>query len=92
MSGISQATVIVEAGETSGALKQADFAIKQKHLMFIPQSAIDNTSIAWPKKYLTRPNVRSFSHVNELLCALQDNAIIHQEVDPAALQPCFSEA
>jgi DNA processing protein len=30
MSGLSLATVIVEAGETSGALRQADFALKQK--------------------------------------------------------------
>ncbi len=30
MSGLSLATIIMEAGETSGALKQADFALKQQ--------------------------------------------------------------
>ncbi len=50
MSGISLATAIVEAGETSGALKQADYALKQKRMIFIPQSALDNDNISWPKK------------------------------------------
>ena len=29
MSGISLATIIMEAGESSGALKQADYALKR---------------------------------------------------------------
>lgn len=51
MSGMSLATVIVEAGETSGSLKQADYAIKQNRLVIIPQSAMDNPRITWPQKY-----------------------------------------
>lgn len=54
MSGLSLATVIIEAGETSGALKQADYALKQKRLVLIPQSALDNSAITWPKKYVAR--------------------------------------
>lgn len=49
MSGISLATIIMEAGETSGALKQADYALKQGRDVLIPQSAIDNSLIQWPK-------------------------------------------
>lgn len=51
MSGMSLATVIVEAGETSGSLKQADYAMKQGRLVIIPQSAMENDRISWPKKY-----------------------------------------
>lgn len=51
MSGLSLATVIMEAGESSGALKQADFALKQGREVLIPKSAFDIKSISWPAKY-----------------------------------------
>lgn len=54
MSGLSLATVIMEAGETSGALKQADFALKQGRKVLIPESALHITSISWPAKYVKR--------------------------------------
>lgn len=54
MSGLSLATVIMEAGETSGALKQADFALKQGRKVMIPQSALNLTTITWPAKYVER--------------------------------------
>lgn len=52
MSGLSLATVIMEAGETSGALKQADFALKQNRQILIPSKALEMTTISWPKKYV----------------------------------------
>lgn len=54
MSGLSLATVIMEAGETSGALKQADFALKQGRQVMIPQSALSIPTITWPQKYAER--------------------------------------
>lgn len=54
MSGLSLATVIMEAGETSGALKQADFAIKQGREVLIPKSALDMEKISWPEKYVKK--------------------------------------
>lgn len=54
MSGLSLATVIMEAGETSGALKQADFALKQGRKVLIPESALNMTTISWPAKYVKR--------------------------------------
>lgn len=51
MSGLSQATVIMEAGETSGALKQAKYALKQKRLVLIPQNAFSIPSITWPARF-----------------------------------------
>ena len=49
MSGLSRATVIMEAGETSGALTQAKYATKQKRLVLIPQNAFLNPAISWPR-------------------------------------------
>jgi DNA processing protein len=76
MSGISLATAIVEAGETSGALKQADYALKQNRLVFIPQSAFENNNISWPKKYIQRKGVFKFSKIEELLKMLEQAEII----------------
>lgn len=78
MSGISLATAIVEAGETSGALKQADYALKQGRLVFIPQSALDNPNIMWPKKYIQREGAKKFSKIEELLIELRKMHIISE--------------
>lgn len=72
MSGISLATIIMEAGETSGALKQADYALKQGRDVLIPQSAIDNPSIEWPKKYVSK-GPRVFRTLKEALEILNQN-------------------
>ena len=58
MSGISQATVIMEAGETSGALKQATFALKQKHLVLIPQNVCRTPTITWPERFIKKGAIR----------------------------------
>jgi len=76
MSGISLATAIVEAGETSGALKQADYALKQKRLVFIPQSALDNENITWPKKYIKREGAAKFTKIEDLFAELEKADII----------------
>lgn len=79
MSGISAATVVVEAGETSGALKQATYALKQGRLVFIPQSAIDNPNLEWPKKYLKRKGAFKFCKITELLSELCAHSIIEKK-------------
>lgn len=52
MSGLSLATVIMEAGETSGALKQADFAFKQGRQIIIPENVLSIPKITWAQKYV----------------------------------------
>jgi len=89
MSGISLATAIIEAGETSGALKQADYALKQGRIVFIPQSALDNPNITWPKNYIKRPGAVKFSKIEDLLAELERSKII---TDPSSCQfSLFSE-
>lgn len=51
MSALSQATVIVEASETSGTLTQARAALAQGRKLFILESNFHNPSITWPAKY-----------------------------------------
>ncbi len=51
MSALTEATVIVEAGETSGTLIQARHAIKQQKKLFILESNFNNPSLTWPHKF-----------------------------------------
>ena len=51
MSAIAKATVIIEAGETSGTLVQAKAALKQGRKLFILQSCFENKNITWPEKF-----------------------------------------
>lgn len=86
MSGISLATVIVEAGETSGALIQADYALKQNRLVFIPQSALENPRITWPQKYLSKKGAAKFSKIDELISILENSNIIQKTTTKTAEQ------
>lgn len=52
MCGLSLATVIVEASETSGALYQATACIKEKRTLFIMKSLLENKSLKWPRKFV----------------------------------------
>jgi DNA processing protein len=51
MSALTLATVIVEAGETSGTLVQARAALKQKRKLFILDSCFQNPALTWPAHY-----------------------------------------
>ena len=58
MSALSQATVIVEASDTSGTLYQARAAISQNRKLFILDSCFKNTGISWPAKYEKKGAIR----------------------------------
>lgn len=58
MAAISDATVIVEAGDTSGSLIQARAALKQGKKVFIMQSCFENPNITWPEKFEKKGAVR----------------------------------
>jgi DNA processing protein len=58
MSALTEATVIVEAGNTSGTLIQARHAIQQKRKLFILDSCFRNPELTWPAKYLERGAIR----------------------------------
>ena len=75
MSGISLATIIMEAGETSGALKQADYALKQGRDVLIPNSALQNSMIKWPAKYVQR-GAKVFTTLKEALMILSRNTVL----------------
>ena len=85
MSGLSLATVIMEAGETSGALKQADFALKQGRQIIIPESALRIEKISWPRKYVER-GAKVVRKPSEVLEILADNNIFKIEEEKPVQQ------
>ena len=78
MSGLSQATVIMEAGETSGALKQARYALKQKRLVLIPQNAFSISSITWPARFEKMGAIR-VKNPSEIIDILSQYKVYRQE-------------
>ena len=58
MSALTQATVIAEAGETSGTLIQARAAIQQNRKLFILNGCFENLAITWPAKYAEKGAIR----------------------------------
>lgn len=58
MSALSEATIIVEASETSGTLTQARAALDQGRKLFILESNFQNPAITWPTKFEQRGAIR----------------------------------
>ena len=58
MSALTEATVIVEAGKTSGTLVQARAALEQGRKLFIMDSCFEREDIKWPDKFLRKGAIR----------------------------------
>ncbi len=58
MSALTEATIIVEAGETSGTLIQARAALHQRRKLFILDSCFRNPSLTWPHSYAEKGAIR----------------------------------
>ena len=80
MSGLSLATVIMEAGENSGALKQADFAIKQGRQVLIPVKALEISTLTWPKRYVEK-GAQTVATPKEILQKLADNNNLNKDIN-----------
>jgi DNA processing protein len=58
MSALTEATIIVEASDTSGTLIQAKAALDQGRKLFILESCFLNPKITWPQKYAEQGAIR----------------------------------
>ena len=58
MSALTEATIIVEAGVTSGTLIQARAALRQGRSLFILDSCFRNPRLTWPAKFAEKGAVR----------------------------------
>jgi DNA processing protein len=58
MSALTEATVIVEASDTSGTLIQARGAIKQGRKLFIMESCFNKAELKWPARFEQQGAIR----------------------------------
>jgi DNA processing protein len=70
MAALSDATAIIEAGDTSGTLHQAAECVRLGRWLFIAKSVVDDASLQWPKRFLGQPRVASFSSTEDILKAI----------------------
>ena len=69
MSALTEATIIIEAGETSGTLVQAREALKQGRKLFILNSAFEDKRLTWPERFEKQGaiRVRTYDDVRQRL-------------------------
>lgn len=75
MSAITKATIIVEAGETSGTLIQATAALKQGgRKLFILDNCFRDSKLTWPARFEKQGaiRVRAFSDILEVLGSAEE--------------------
>lgn len=70
MSAVTDATVIVEASDTSGTLHQAAETLRLGRWLFIAQSMIDSPDITWPRKFLRDERCRPLTNIEDIVTAL----------------------
>ena len=58
MSALTEATIIVEASETSGTLIQARAALRQGRKLFVLDSCFRNPRLTWPAEYAEKGAIR----------------------------------
>lgn len=71
MAALSEATIIVEASDTSGTHTQAKACFEQGKKLIILNSCFENPNIKWPHKYLSRGAYRA-STIEEILNILEN--------------------
>jgi DNA processing protein len=71
MSALTEATIIVEAGQTSGTLIQARAALKQGRKLFILDGSFRNPKLTWPHEFESKGaiRVRDYEDIRKNLAA-----------------------
>ena len=70
MAAISDATVIIEASDTSGTLHQAAECVRLGRWLFIAKSVVEDKKLTWPQKFLGQPNVKILSSAADVTDAI----------------------
>jgi DNA processing protein len=71
MAALSDGTVIVEAGDTSGTLHQASECVRLGRWLFIAKNVVVDSSLQWPKRFLGEPRVETLTSTEDVLRALR---------------------
>lgn len=71
MAHLARATVIIEAGDTSGTLHQAAASLEMDRPLFIAASVVENRSLAWPERFVGKPGVHVLRSSAQVLEAIK---------------------
>ena len=71
MAAISDATVIIEASDTSGTLHQAAECQRLDRWLFIAKSVADDTKLSWPKRFVGKRRVGILQSVDDIMSAIK---------------------
>lgn len=71
MATVSDATVIVEASDTSGTLHQAAECQRLGRWLFIARSVADDRSLTWPAAFLGKPNTGILDNTEDVIAAIR---------------------
>lgn len=66
MAILTDATVVVEASDTSGTLHQAAECTKQGRWLFITKSMVDDKTLTWPKQFLKYSTCEVLEDVSQI--------------------------
>lgn len=67
MALLSDATVIVEASDTSGTLHQAAECIQRGRWLFILKSVLENSDLKWPERFLKEPRTVVLADTRDII-------------------------
>lgn len=70
MALLSDATVIIEASDTSGTLHQAAECQRSNRWLFILRSVVENSTLTWPARFLGHPKTRVVTTIDDILSAV----------------------
>lgn len=71
MAAITDATVIVEASDTSGTLHQAAECTRLDRWLFITRSVFDNPALKWPGDFKKYHKTRALDRIEDILSVLR---------------------
>lgn len=70
MAAISDATVIIEASDTSGTLHQAAECVRLERWLFIAKSVLDDPELSWPRRFQGYERMRPLTETADVLAIL----------------------
>lgn len=70
MAALTDASIIVEASDSSGTLHQAAECVRLGRWLFIMQSVLDDGELEWPHKFLREKKVAVLTSVEDVLSRL----------------------
>ena len=88
MAALTDATVIIEASDTSGTLHQAAECVRLGRWLFIAKSLVEKPDVSWPRKFLTDPHTRVLTATQQII----DAVIAEREANEDSLSGPLSAA